>query len=76
MKVMVVPVVIDVLSTITTGLVQRLDNLEIRGQVETLQMTALLRLAGILRKFLATCCHSNSCEKPSANAGVKNSQKY
>ena len=22
-----------------------------------------------------TCCHSNSSEKPSANAGVKNSQK-
>ena len=24
---------------------------------------------------LETCCHSNSCEKPSAKAGVKNFQK-
>ena len=28
----------------------------------------------ILRRVLETCCHSDSRGKPSANAGVKNSQ--
>ena len=31
MKVTVIPIVIDALSTVTKGLVQRLDNFEIRG---------------------------------------------
>ena len=42
--------------------------------METLQTTAL-RSAGIPRRVLDTCCHSDSSEKPSANAVVKNSQK-
>ena len=47
------------------------EDLEIRGGVETIQTTALLRSARILRRVLETCCHSKSSEKSSANAGVK-----
>ena len=54
MKVMVKPIVIGVLDTVTKGLVQGLEDLEIRGRVETIQMTALLRSARILRRVLET----------------------
>ena len=56
-------------------MVKELEDLEIKGQEEIMQTTALLRLTKILRKIQETCCHSDSSEKPSANAGVKNSQK-
>ena len=36
---------------------------------------ALLRSTRIVRSIQETCCHSNTSEKPSANAGVKNSQR-
>ena len=71
----VIPIVIDALGTITKGLVQGLEDLEITGRVETIQTTALLRAGRILRRVLETCCQSNSSEKPSVNAGVKNSQR-
>ena len=45
MKVTVIPIVIGALSTVTKGLVQALENLEIRGRVETIQTTAMLRSA-------------------------------
>ena len=54
MKVTVIPVVVGVLGTIPKGLVKGLEDLEIRGQVETIQTTALLRLARILRRVLET----------------------
>ena len=62
----IIPIVIGALSTVTKGLVQGLEDLEIRGQVETVQTTALLRLARILRRVWRleeTCCHLNSSEK-------------
>ena len=43
MKVTVIPSVIGALGTFTKGLVQRLEDLEIRGRVETIQRTVLLR---------------------------------
>ena len=43
MKVMIIPIVIDALSTVTKGSVQELEDLEIRGEVETIQTKALLR---------------------------------
>ena len=47
--------------------------------MEPIQTTALLRSARIQRsgqeRLEESCCHSNSAEKPSANAGVENSQK-
>ena len=63
------------LGTVTKGLVQGQEDLEIRGWVETIQTTAFFRLVRILKRVLETCCHSDSSEKPSVNTGVKNSQK-
>ena len=54
MKVTIVPIVIGALGTITKGLLKGLENLEIGGRVETIQMTALLRKARILRRVLET----------------------
>ena len=44
-KVTVIPIVIGAPCIITKGLVQGLEDWEIRGQVETIQTTALLRSA-------------------------------
>ena len=41
--------VIGALGTVTKGLVEGLEDLEIRGRVGTIQTTALLRLSRILR---------------------------
>ena len=54
MKVTIVPIVIGVFGTITKGLLKSLKDLEIGGQTETIQMTALLRTARILREVLET----------------------
>ena len=54
MKVMIVPIVIGVLGTITKGLLKGLEDLEVGGRVETIQTTALLRMARILRWVLET----------------------
>ena len=54
MKLMVIPIVIGALGTVTKELVQGLQDLDIRGRVETIQTTALLRLARIPRGVLET----------------------
>ena len=72
MKMTIIPIVIGALGAVTKGLVKGLEDLEITGRVETIQSTALLRLARILWRALETCCHSNSSERLSANADVKN----
>ena len=54
MKVMIVPIVIGAFGTITKGLLKGLEDLEVGGLVETVQMTALLRTARILRQVLDT----------------------
>ena len=73
-KVMVISVVIGALGTIPKGLIKRLEDLEIRGQVETIQTTALLRSDRILRRVLERLAFTiHSSKKPSANTGVKNS---
>ena len=72
---MVIPVVIDAIGIILKGLVKRLEDLEIRGQVETIQTTELLRSARILKRIQETCGLSNSSEKLSANTGVKKLSK-
>ena len=74
MKVTIVPIVIVAFGTITKELLKGLEDLEVGGRVETIQTTALLRTARILRRVLETCCHSNSSEKLSANTDVKNSK--
>ena len=54
MKVTIVPIVIGAFVTITKGLLKGLEDLEVGGRVETIQMTALLRTARILRQALET----------------------
>ena len=78
MKITIVLIVIGALGTITKGLLKGLEDLEVGGRVETIQMTALLRTARILRRVLETSgdllslrLHENS----SANADVKNSNE-
>ena len=52
MKVTIVPIVIGALGTITKGFLKGLEDLEVGGRVETIQTTALLRTARILRRVL------------------------
>ena len=52
MKVTIVPIVIRAFGT--KGLLKGLEDLEVGGRVETIQMTALLRTARILRRVLET----------------------
>ncbi len=50
MLVTIIPIVIGAFGTITKGLLKGLEDLEVGGRVETIQMTALLRTARILRR--------------------------
>ena len=50
----VVPIVTGALGTTPKGLVKGLEDLKTRGHLETIQITALLRSARILRKVLET----------------------
>ena len=78
MKVTVIAIVIGALVRVTKGLVQGLEDLEIRRQAETIQTTALLRSARILRRAQETWLDLLSLKlmwKTSSNVGMKNSQK-
>ena len=50
MQVTIIPIVIGAFGTVTKGLLKRLEVLEVGGRVETIQTTALLRKARILRR--------------------------
>ena len=50
----IISIVVGALGTVPRGLEKRLEKLEIRGRIETLQTTVLLRLARILRRVLET----------------------
>ena len=54
MKVTIIPIVIDALGTVNKGLIQGLEDLEIRGRAETILTLTLLRWARILRRVLET----------------------
>ena len=54
MKVTVIPIVIGALGTVLKGFERALEELEIGGRIETIQTTALLRSANILRRVLET----------------------
>ena len=54
MKVTIVSIVIGALGTLTKGLLKGLEDLEVDGRGETIQMTALLRTARILGRVLET----------------------
>ena len=75
MKVMIIPIVIGALGTVTTGLLQELENLDEWRPSKLLHYWDRPEYWEESLRLEETCCHSNSSEKPSANAGVKNSQK-
>ena len=54
LKVTVIPIITGELGTVPKGLVRELEDLEIRGWVKTIQHTALLKSARILRSILET----------------------
>ena len=54
MQVTIIPIVIGAFVTVTKGLLKGLEDLEVGVQVKTIQRTALLRTARILRKVLET----------------------
>ena len=54
MKVTIILIVIGALGTVTKGLVQGLEDLEITGRVQTIQIKALLGLVRILKRILET----------------------
>ena len=54
MKVTIIPIAIGAFGTVTKELLKGLEDLEVSGGVETIQTTALLRMARILRRVLET----------------------
>ena len=54
MKVTFIPMITGDLGTVMKGLIKALEDLEIKGPMETIQITALLRSARILRRVLET----------------------
>ena len=54
MKVTIIPIVIGAFGMITKGLLKGLEDLEVGARVETIQTTALLKTARILRRVLET----------------------
>ena len=54
MKVTFIPIVIAAFGRVTKGLLKGLEDLETGVQVETIQTTAFLRTARILRRVLET----------------------
>ena len=53
-EVTMIQIVIGALATVIKGLLLGLEDLEIRGRVETIETIALLKLDRILRRFLET----------------------
>ena len=52
MKVTIIRLAIGAFGTVTKGLLKGLEDLEVGGRVETIQTTALLKTARILRRVL------------------------
>ena len=52
MKVTIISILIGAFGTVKEGLLKGLEDLELRGQVETLQTTTFLRTARIQRRVL------------------------
>ena len=50
----IIPIMIGAFGTVTKGPLKGLEDLEVGGQVETIQTTTLLRMTRILRRVLET----------------------
>ena len=53
-KVTIIRIVIGALAKVTKGLLKGLEDMEIRGRVEIIKATTLLRMARILRRIVET----------------------
>ena len=74
MRVIVIPIVVDVLGMVFKELERGFEQMEIGGRIETILTSALLKSARILRRVLETWGDLLSLrfsESPSADAGVK-----
>ena len=71
----VIPIVVVALGTVQKGVEKRLQEIEIRGRIKTIQTTAVLKSARIVKFWRPeeTCCHFDSSERPPANAREKTS---
>ena len=54
MKVTIIPIVIGAFGTVTKGLLKGLEDLEVGDREETIQTTASLKTARILRRVMET----------------------
>ena len=54
MKVTIIPIVVGTFGAVTKGLLKGQEDLEVGGWAETIQITALLRMARILRTVRET----------------------
>ena len=69
----IISIVIGAFGMVTKGLLKGLEDLEVGGWVEAIQMIALLKMAREESwRLEETCFHSISSERPSAIADVKN----
>ena len=72
----VIPITVVALGTVTKCFKKRLVKEEIRGKIEIIVTSALLRSARILRSSLRhekTCCYSKSIERRPVDVEIKNS---
>ena len=71
-----IPIVVAALRIVSKNLERGMDEYKIRGRIKTIETTALLKLSGILRSVLETCCHSDFSKNSSDIEGEKNRQGY
>ena len=75
MQVTIISIVIGAFGTVPKGLLKGLEDLEVGGRVETIKLVHYWERPEYWEdswKLGETCCHSNSSERPSANADMKN----
>ena len=65
------PRITEATKRVSNGLDKSQQELEIRGRIETIQTTALLKESW---RSEETCCHSYFCEKPLLKTVVQTSQ--
>ena len=75
MKVSMIPFVVGALGTIPRGLIKGLEDLETWRQVMNIHCKDWPEWWEESWRFEETCCHLDSSERPSANVGLKNSQR-
>ena len=76
MRVTVMSIGVGTLVTVPKGMEKRLEELEIRGRIETTQTTAVLKSARILKRDPDTSCHYlNFSERPTNRCWCENFAK-